>query len=255
VTGRQVRPGREACSSLGRVDEDEIRKSARLEQRHWWYAGRRALVRRLVRGVPVGRALDVGCGSAGNTAVLRDAGWQVTGLEYSPAAAALARSRDLPIVRGDARHLPFPDESFDLVMSTDMWEHIEEDHEVAAEAARVLRPGGRLLVAVPAGMDLWSGHDVALGHVRRYDREGLTALVRSVGLDVVAVDSWNVLLRPVAKLRRSRQNESGSEMEEVHPLLNAGLRTAVALESILPVTQRRGISLVLRARKPSAPGD
>jgi SAM-dependent methyltransferase len=237
------------------VDEDEIRKSARLEQRHWWYSGRRALVRRLVRGIPAGRALDVGCGSAGNTAVLRDLGWRVTGLEFSPAAASLARARDLPIVRADAQRLPFPDESFDLVMSTDMWEHIEEDDLVAAEAARVLRPGGRLLVAVPAGMDLWSGHDVALGHVRRYDREGLTSLVRSVGLDVVAVDSWNVLLRPVAKLRRKQQQASESEMEEVHPALNVALRAAVALESLLPVTRLRGISLVVRARKPSAPGD
>ena len=232
------------------MDEDEIRKSARLEQRHWWYSGRRALVRRLVRGVPAGRALDVGCGSAGNTAVLRDLGWQVTGLEFSPAAASLARGRGLPVVRGDARRLPFPDESFDLVMSTDMWEHIEEDDLVAAEAARVLRPGGRLLVAVPAGMDLWSGHDVALGHVRRYEREGLTALVRSVGLDVVAVESWNVLLRPVAKLRRKQHQASESEMEEVHPVLNALLRAAVAVESVLPVARRRGISLVVRARKP-----
>ena len=237
------------------MDEDEIRKSAQLEQRHWWYSGRRALVRRLVRGLPTGRALDVGCGSAGNTAVLRDLGWQVTGLEYSPAAASLAHARDLPVVRGDARLLPFPDESFDLVMSTDMWEHIEEDDVVAAEAARVLRPGGRLLVAVPAGMDLWSGHDVALGHVRRYDRAGLTALVRSVGLEVVAVDSWNVLLRPVAKLRRKQQQASESAMEEAHPVHTAMLRAAVAVESVLPVTRRRGISLVVRARKPSLPRD
>ena len=192
----------------------------------------------------------MGCGSAGNTAVLRDLGWQVTGLEFSPAAASLARGRGLPVVRGDARRLPFGDESFDLVMSTDMWEHIEEDDLVAAEAARVLRPGGRLLVAVPAGMDLWSGHDVALGHVRRYEREGLTALVRSVGLDVVAVESWIVLLRPVAKLRRKQHQASESEMEEVHPVLNALLRAAVAVESVLPVARRRGISLVVRARKP-----
>jgi len=139
---------RSRCSRLARVDEDEIRKSARLEQKHWWYAGRRALVRRLVRQVPPGRALDVGCGSAGNTAVLRDLGWSVTGLEYSPAAARLARARRLQVLRGDARHLPFPDETFDLVMSTDMWEHVVEDDEVAAEAARVLRPGGRLLLSL-----------------------------------------------------------------------------------------------------------
>ncbi len=246
--------GRSRCSRLARVDEDEIRKSAQLEQKHWWYAGRRALVRRLVRQVPPGRALDVGCGSAGNTAVLRDLGWSVTGLEYSPAAARLARARQLPVLRGDARHLPFPDETFDLVMSTDMWEHVVEDDEVAAEAARVLRPGGRLLVAVPAGMDLWSGHDVALGHVRRYDREGLVALVESVGLHVDDVRSWNVLLRPVAKARRRRHSESESEMEPVHPVLNAGLRAAVALESFLPVSGRNGISLVVRASKPGPRG-
>ena len=232
------------------MDEDEIRKSAQLEQTHWWYSGRRALVGRLMASVTPGTALDVGCGSAGNTAVLRDLGWRVTGLEYSPAAAVLARSRGLPIVRGDARRLPFPDQSFDLVMSTDMWEHIDEDDQVAAEAARVLRPGGRLLVAVPAGMDLWSGHDVALGHVRRYERDDLVALVESVGLEVVSVQSWNVLLRPVAKLRRKRATTSESEMEAVHPVLNAGLRLAVAIESVLPVKGRRGISLVVRARKP-----
>ena len=203
-----------------------------------------------MRGVPAGRALDVGCGSAGNTAVLRDLGWQVTGLEFSPAAASLARGRGLPVVRGDARRLPFPDESFDLVMSTDMWEHIEEDDLVAAEAARVLRPGGRLLVAVPAGMDLWSGHDTALGHVRRYERDQLVGLVQGAGFRIEEVFSWNVLLRPVARARRKRRTECASEMEPVQGLVNAGLRAVVALESVLPVRRRRGISLVVRATKP-----
>ena len=159
------------------MDEQEIRKSAALEQRHWWYAERRALVKRLVGPLTPGRALDVGCGGGGNTGVLRDLGWQVTGLEYSPVAARLARSRRLSVVRGDAQRLPFADASMDLVMSTDMWEHIEDDAAVARETARVLKPGGRALVAVPAGMDLWSGHDVALGHVRRYDRASLTAVI------------------------------------------------------------------------------
>jgi SAM-dependent methyltransferase len=178
----------------------------------------------------------------------------VTGLEYSPAAAALARARDLAIIRGDARRLPFLDDTFDLVMSTDMWEHVVEEREVAAEAARVLRPGGRLLVAVPAGMDLWSGHDVALGHVRRYERAQLVSLVESVGLRVDRVQSWNVLLRPVARMRRRKHSESESEMEPVHPVLNAGLRAVVAVESVLPVGRRKGISLVIEARKPGSRG-
>ena len=232
------------------MDEDEIRKSAALEQRHWWYAERRALVRRLVSPLTPGRALDVGCGGGGNTGVLRDLGWRVSGLEYSPAAAGLATSRGLDVVRADARRLPFADGSMDLVMSTDMWEHIEDDEAVARETHRVLRPGGRLLVAVPCSMSLWSGHDVALGHVRRYERAELVGLMERVGLEVVDVRSWNVLLRPVVRARR-RGNTSESEMEEVHPVLNAGLRAAVAAERLLPLHRLPGVSLVVRAVKPA----
>ncbi|MBV9830996.1 MAG: class I SAM-dependent methyltransferase [Marmoricola sp.] len=231
------------------MDEQEIRKSAALEDRHWWYAGRRAVVRERVRGLTPGPALDVGAGSGGNSAVLAGLGWQVTALEHSPAAAELAASRGLAVVRGDATALPFRDESFDLVMSTDVWEHVEDDHTVAREAFRVCRPGGHLLVAVPAGMDLWSGHDVALGHVRRYEREGLVALVEQAGFVVDDTMGWNVLLRPVARARR-RTNAGDSEMEEVNPVLNWGLRSVVRLESWLPVQRRRGISLLLRATRP-----
>jgi len=236
------------------VDEDEIRRSAALEESHWWYAARRALVRRELADLPAGRAVDVGCGMGGNTAVLRDLGWQVVGIDYSPASVEAAARRDLMVARGDARRLPLADESVDLVLSTDAWEHVVEHEEVAAEAARVLRPGGRLFVAVPAGMDLWSDHDVALGHHRRYDREGLVALVEGAGLRVDEVFGWNVLLRPVARARRRapqrRSGQGASEMTPVNPAVNAVLRRIVATEAHLPVRRRRGISLVVRATRP-----
>ena len=232
------------------MDEGEIRRSAALEERHWWYAERRALVRRLVAPLSPGRALDVGCGGGGNTSVLRDLGWRVAGLEYSPVAAPITAARGIPVVRGDARRLPFRDGSMDLVISTDMWEHIDDDEAVARETVRVLRPGGRALVAVPCSMKLWSGHDVALGHVRRYERDDLVALMEKAGLDVIDVRSWNVLLRPVARVRRRRRVTSESEMEPVHPVLNAGLRLAVGSERFLPVSRLPGISLVARAMRP-----
>ncbi|HWJ83453.1 MAG TPA: class I SAM-dependent methyltransferase [Nocardioides sp.] len=232
------------------MDEEEIARSAALERKHWWYAARRALVRRTVADWPVGRAIDVGCGPGGNTTVLRDLGWSVTGVEHSPGGAEIAASRGLRVVRGDARALPFRDGSVDLVLSTDVWEHIEEDAAVAAETFRVLRPGGRALVAVPCGMALWSGHDVALGHVRRYERDQLTGVVTGAGLVIEDLWSWNVLLRPVVRARRRRRHAAASEMEPVNPVLNAGLRGAVALERVLPLRRLPGVSLVVSARKP-----
>lgn len=163
------------------MDEDEIRKSAALEQRHWWYAERRALVRRLVS--PLTRALDVGCGG-GNTAVLRDLG--------------------LGVVRGDARRLPVRNASMDLVMSTDMWEHID-DEAVASETHRVLRPGGRVLVAVPCSMSLWSGHDVALGHVRRYEKAELVLSTARSRVGSGNVTESTCPLLPCLAARRTAQ--------------------------------------------------
>jgi SAM-dependent methyltransferase len=232
------------------VDDAEIAKSAALEQRHWWYAERRALVRRTVASWPAGRAIDVGCGMGGNTAVLRSLGWRAVGVEYTASGSAIAAGRGIPVVRADGRRLPVRDAAVDLVMSTDAWEHIDDDAAVAEESARVLRPGGRLLVAVPAGVELWSGHDVALGHVRRYERATLAAVIEDAGLVLDDLWSWNVLLRPVVKARRRRKVSAESEMEAVHPVLNAGLRTAVALERVLPLGRLPGVSLVALAHKP-----
>ncbi|HWU23985.1 MAG TPA: class I SAM-dependent methyltransferase [Nocardioides sp.] len=233
------------------MDDAEIAKSAELEHRHWWYAERRALVRRTVARWPVGTAVDVGCGMGGNTLVLRAMGWEAVGVEYSATGADIAASRGIPVVRGDGRRLPLADGSVDLVMSTDAWEHIDDDVAVAAESARVLKPGGRLLVAVPAGMELWSGHDVALGHVRRYEREQLAELIQGAGLVLDDVWSWNVLLRPVVKARRRRKVTSESEMEAVHPVINAGLRAVVAIERFLPLGRLSGVSLVALAHRPT----
>jgi SAM-dependent methyltransferase len=235
------------------MDEAEIRKSAALEDRHWWYASRRAMLRRELSSLVPGRALDVGCGSGGNSAMLRRLAWDVTALDHSEEALAAARRRDLRVLRGDARALPFRDGAFDLVISTDAWEHVEEDAVVAAEAHRVLRPGGTLLVAVPSGMDLWSGHDLALGHHRRYERDDLVSLIEDAGFQVVDVFGWNVLLRPVARARRRKRRTwavSKSEMDPVNPVLNLALRATVGLEALLPVRRRRGISLVVRATRP-----
>lgn len=236
------------------MEATEIRKLAALEDTHWWYRERRALLARALRRLAAaghfpGRALDVGAAGGGNTRVLRAHGWRPVALEYSAEGAGVARERGLDVIRADARHLPLPSASLGLVTAFDVLEHIDADHLAAAEIRRTLRPGGVALIAVPADMALWSAHDVAVGHVRRYDRASLRAVVEKAGLVVDELWSWNVLLRPVAAWRR--RNSTGSDLDELNPLVNLGLRTVVTAERYLPVRSLPGVSLMLRAHRPT----
>ncbi|MCW3841532.1 class I SAM-dependent methyltransferase [Micromonospora yasonensis] len=236
------------------MEATEIRKLAALEDTHWWYRERRVLLGRELRrlaaaGVRPERALDVGAAGGGNTRVLRAYGWRPLALEYSAEGAGVARERGLDVVRADARHLPLPSAGLGLVVAFDILEHVDEDHLAAAEVRRVLRPGGTALIAVPADLRLWSAHDVAVGHVRRYDHAGLRAVVEKAGLVVDELWSWNVLLRPVAAWWRRRS--AGSDLDEPHPLVNLGLRVVVMAERYLPVRGWPGVSLMLRAHRPA----
>src|SRR6478752_5100860 len=115
-----------------------------------------------------------------------------------------------------------------------------------AEVRRVLKPTGTYLVAVPADPKLWSEHDEAVDHVRRYTREGVLDLLDHGGFDVTDVRSWNVLLRPVVAMRR--RTSSGSDLENLHPVVNFGLRTIITAERYLPVGGLPGVSLLVRAQ-------
>jgi len=232
-----------------RVEATEIRKLAALEDTHWWYRERRALLARALRRLgPPGVALDIGAAGGGNTRVLRAHGWSPIALEYSQEGAEVARERGLAVIRADARFLPVPAAILDLVTAFDVLEHIDDDHLAAAEIRRALRPGGTALIAVPADMRLWSAHDEAVGHVRRYDRAGLLAVAEKAGLVVDELWSWNVLLRPVAAWRRRRS--TGSDLDTLAAPVNLGLRAVVAAERYLPVKSLPGVSLMMRAHRP-----
>jgi SAM-dependent methyltransferase len=230
------------------VEGTEVRKLAALEDAHWWYRERRHLLASALRGMTPGRALDVGAAGGGNTRVLRDLGWSASPLEYGVDGALVAAERHLPVMRADATLLPVADGSLDLVVAFDVLEHLVDDDACVSEIRRVLRPGGTFLVAVPCDPRLWSAHDEAVGHVRRYTRATLTDLLRRNGFDVGTVDSWNVLLRPVVALRR--RSSSGSDLEDLHPLVNLALRAVITVERYLPVRRLPGVTLLVTARRP-----
>jgi SAM-dependent methyltransferase len=228
------------------MEGTEVRKLAELEDDHWWYRERRHLLAKAISGLVPGRAIDIGAAGGGNTRVLRQHGWDAVALEYGADGAEVAHGRGLATLRGDATRLPLADDSLDLVVAFDLLEHLHDDDAAVAEVRRVLKPTGTYLVAVPADPRLWSRHDEAVDHVRRYTREGLLGLLDRGGFDVRDVRSWNVLLRPVVAMRR--KTSSGSDLDDLHPVVNFGLRTIITAERYLPVGGLPGVSLLVRAQ-------
>jgi SAM-dependent methyltransferase len=190
------------------MQPDEHRKLAESEDRMWYF---RALHRRraheLARWLPRGaaRVLDAGSGTGGFIRMLRTAKpeWQMTGIDLSPFACALARERTgVEIVEGSVTALPFGDSTFDAITTGDVLYHVEDTAAALREFARVVRPGGAVLVNEPAYKWLWSYHDEAVESKHRFTRPELITRFRSAGLEVRFASYANMLPLPLVVARR-----------------------------------------------------
>lgn len=185
------------------------------EDRHWWYRGRRRIVCEELAQLPTGptlRVLDAGCGSGRLLDELRDYG-HVTGLDLNPDSVEIARSRGHEdVVQGPVEQLPWPDETFDLVISLDMVEHTADDRVTLRELRRVTKQGGYFLMTVPALRALWSSHDVFNNHFRRYDRRMMRSLAADTGWSIERMTYFNSLLLPPAAAVRLLQRVRHRDM-------------------------------------------
>lgn len=189
-------------------------RMAELDERHWWYRARREILGDLIRrriALPEGaRILEVGCGTGHNLPMLQRFG-RVDAIEVDGAARAIASRRlghavmnaPLPELHG------VPDGTYDLVAILDVIEHIDEDVAGLAALRRKLRPGGRILITVPAFPWMWSAHDVANHHKRRYTRRTLRRLVDDAGLKLEMMSWFNSLLFPLAAAARLAARATG----------------------------------------------
>ena len=182
-----------------------------VDEHHWWYRGRRRIIEvELDRlEIPAGaRVLDAGCGSGRTLLELARYG-EVSGIELDPTAAAVATERGPYDVRiGRLEELPWADETFDLITCLDVIEHTPDDRVTLRELRRVARPGGHLLVTVPAYQALWSQHDVDNHHYRRYERAPLRSAAAEAGWGVVRMTSFNsLLLAPAAAVRLAQRRK------------------------------------------------
>ena len=240
--------------------QQEYERMHAQEMEHWWFRGRRRVLLDLLRRVlpPAGRPriLDFGCGTGGNTSAFAKLG-RVIGVEPDAGAVAMARGRAAAeYCRGSGTALPFAPGSFDAVVASDVLEHIEDDRAAAAEIARVLRPGGALVFTVPAHPWLFSGHDSALLHYRRYTRQTLLQVLTAGGLVVERLSYWNATLFPLVcayrfLARTLWQRDVRSNMGVTPRAFNAPLAGVMALEAAVlrHASLPWGISFVGIARR------
>ena len=227
-----------------------------VEESHWWYHGRRRIVMDLVARLPLPREaqiLDAGCGSGRNLVELAGFG-SATGLEPSARGAEVARARGVgEVVEAGIDTMPFDDASFDLITLLDVLEHIEDDRGALLGLRRVARPGGMLLITVPAYPRLWSSHDELNLHYRRYTRRTLLDRAGEAGWRPLRTTHFNALLLPVAAAWRlgerlwSSEEPSSSELVRTPAALNWLLEQPLRAEAALLRSGRRipaGLSLV-----------
>jgi SAM-dependent methyltransferase len=191
------------------MDERLMKTMLDVDEHHWWYRGRRRIIRAELERLPLpagARILDAGCGSGRTLEELREYG-EVSGIELSPEAAEIARGRGEYDVRvGRLEELPWEAGTFDLISCLDVIEHTPDDRLTLRELRRVCKPGGWLLVTVPAYQALWSLHDEANHHYRRYVRKTLRSAAVQAGWQVQRMTSFNgLLLAPAAAVRLSQR--------------------------------------------------
>jgi SAM-dependent methyltransferase len=170
-----------------------------VERDHWWFSGRRRLLARIIDELELprgARILDVGAGTGSNLRLLSELGFEdVTGVDSSETAIRFCAEKGLGAVRqGDACALPCEDDTYDLVIATDIVEHVDDDARALAELRRVMRPGGFAILTVPAFPSLWGLQDEVSHHKRRYIKVDFEDRLIRAGLGLRSSFYFNYLL-------------------------------------------------------------
>jgi SAM-dependent methyltransferase len=251
------------------MDAAEYTNLEATERDHWYYAGKRHLVRHWINRVraPAREEILLDCGAGtGRFAKEMEAFCRVLVLDDHAEALQLLRTRFKPeqilnLVRGE---VPLPDASVDYVTALDVLEHVPDDRAVVRGFHRLLKPGGLAVVTVPASMALWSDWDVGLHHFRRYHRQQLKALFPDDQWELVHLNYTNVIVYPAVWLVRkwralkgprdrvgNRAVNAGARSEDKLPpaWLNELLRSLFVGMGRSSVPMPFGVSLILMARR------
>jgi len=232
----------------------------KLENQHWWFMGRRAILNDLLRRTfkkKSNKILAIGCGTGAELNFLSQYG-EVTGLDPSKDAVQFCQETSpQKVILGNAEHLPFKDNHFDAIALFDVLEHIKNHEEAIQEVFRVLKKGGLCFITVPAFSFLWSEADVMLEHHRRYSKKQLKTPLLKHGFKIKKISYFNFFLFPVVFVIRQIKKllkpwvGYSYEVKETPKILNFLLKNLFAAEKyfLRRINIPFGVSLVCIAQK------
>jgi SAM-dependent methyltransferase len=247
------------------VEGEQQQRYYELGKNYWWLAGKYRIIHDVLRRLPArpekARLLDLGCGPGNMLDLLAQEG-SVYGSDFSADALRFCRSRQhLRVFRADFHRLPLRPASFDLVTCIDVIEHLSDDRRALAELYAAVRPGGHLVVSVPAFMALWGDHDELYGHHRRYRAGELGDKLREARFEVVKLSYFEPLffapLWLFRKWKKLMPRKGGLAQKDDFVALprfaNTLLTELLALErfAIRHVSFPFGVTLLGVARRPS----
>lgn len=239
------------------MELSEYHTIAQLEDAHWWYVGMRHIARAALKTIALPRAariLDAGCGVGGGLTWLAEFG-QPIGIDLHPLATQYAIRRAPRVARASVQTLPFPSASFDLVTSFEVLYHlaVKDDDAALRECARVLRPGGWLLLRVPAHDWLRGAHDRQVHTRHRYHAAELRMKIARASLRLRRLTPVGALLLPLALVQRVTQREAEARTDVVmpRPFINRALTALLSTEGrwLRHADLPFGLSLLALAQK------
>jgi SAM-dependent methyltransferase len=191
------------------MEKDFYFQYAAVEDKHWWFIGRRHILDKVIRQLKLpenAKILEAGCGTGGNLQMLARHG-QVEAMELEETAREFANKRQVTAVRYGSLPdiIPFENEKYDLIVAFDVIEHIDDDVTALEALRNHLKPGGWLVLTVPAFQFLWSHHDDINHHRRRYRLKGLQQVVRKADFAVHYSSYFNTFLFPLVTAVRTLQ--------------------------------------------------
>jgi SAM-dependent methyltransferase len=222
------------------LKDSEIQKLADYEEENWWFVGRRKIVSNFIMKYfkinPNLKILDAGSGTGKTTNYFKQIG-DVHGIERSSTGVIHCNKLGLKIVQGHLNYLPFAANTFDIITLLDVLEHIENDLEMLKKLKPLLKPNGKLIITVPAYQLLWTEHDIALSHFRRYTAKTLESVLKKADFQISRTSYFITALLPLIfsykillKFKKSKNNPQ-SHSHQFPEIINTMLQKIILFES------------------------